>query len=51
MEAYLVFCPLFRNNPLVLGNSNGSSVYINITETILNGLIETIEREAFMMRW
>ena len=51
IPADFVHYPAIRDKPLVRDTSNGSASHTNITQAILNGLYEVIERDAFLIMW
>ncbi|WNS43477.1 YcaO-like family protein [Paenibacillus sp. MMS20-IR301] len=48
----LVYYKHRRNNNLpIIGNSNGNSVGTNLIESVFYGVLEVIERDAFLNHW
>jgi ribosomal protein S12 methylthiotransferase accessory factor len=46
-----VYYPAVRESPLVFDTSNGASSHTDIVRAIYNGLLEVIERDAFLTMW
>jgi len=51
IPADFVYYPAIRDMPLVFDTSNGASAHTSLTQAILNGLFEVIERDSFLSMW
>ena len=51
IPADFVYYPAIRQMPLVFDTSNGASAHTSLTQAILNGLFEVIERDSFLSMW